>query len=166
MKLVFVGEVRTRSDPRRAVVSDNLGKCVPVTDDVLEQPFAECSRSFGQKCTAFGPRRRRTSGVREVLVSPGHVHRVGVDSYHRSGRFGNDGRDMYAYDLSDLAHVACTDVPLNIAYHLGPPESVANERAGGEKASMPNAVVQFDERGWSAVLWQHYAVRASDVTTP
>ena len=65
--VVLLLQVGERFDKRRPVVGDNLAKCTPSAQYVLEDPIADGLCGFCMEGTIFGEMRQGAAALYEVL---------------------------------------------------------------------------------------------------
>jgi hypothetical protein len=132
--VILLSEVFEGCDEGGTVVGDDFSQGTPSTDEVFEDPIAECLRVFFAKHSKFGVIDKGASTLHNILIASRgwHVHHVDVDFGEERG-WGRDGwGNEEISSLSKLADMACLNIPCDVGFHIRPPESKCDECFGSE----------------------------------
>ena len=114
--VVLRSEAVESSYPGCAVVSNNLLKSSPATEDILEEKVRYNVAAFGCSSSCFRPRGEGTAAVEDISVGDAlrHVECVEVSLAEDRRNVQNGRRNVEVLGLLNLALVACSDIPANI----------------------------------------------------
>jgi hypothetical protein len=131
------------SDVRGSVVSNQLFKTTPATENILEDEVGDNFARIGRSSASLGIGGQSIASVMDVAVGTKLRHEEGIDVgfSEEGGDERNDRRDVEVLHLAQLTLVTRLTVPTDVFVKVRPPEAKQKVIRGRESTFVSELVV-------------------------